>query len=67
MEKGESILHLPEMNDQDIYLDFEGHPFWRIEEGLIFLFGYLEKTANEWTYTALWAHDKEEEKIKLKL
>ncbi len=65
-KKGESILHLPEMNDHDIYLDFEGHPFWRIEEGLIFLFGYLEKTANEWTYTALWAHDKEEEKNQAK-
>ena len=24
-KKGESILHLPEMNDHDIYLDFEGH------------------------------------------
>ena len=50
------------MSDHDIYLDFEGHPFWSIEEGLIFLFGFIEKKDGEWKYVAYWAHDKAEEK-----
>tara|TARA_Y100000590_G_C15730879_1_gene1016981 strand:- start:85 stop:3957 length:3873 start_codon:yes stop_codon:yes gene_type:complete len=61
-QRGDCILHLPEMNDHDIYLDFEGHPFWKVEKGLIFLFGYLFKEGGSWHYKALWAHDKEEEK-----
>ena len=58
----QSILYLPETTEHDIYLDFEGHPFWEIEEGLIFLFGFIEKEENEWEYVAHWAHDKAEEK-----
>ena len=60
----ESLLHLPEMNEHDIYLDFEGHPFWQIEEGIIFLFGYIEKKDGEWEYVQLWSHDKATEKEK---
>ena len=63
-KRGACLLHLPELNDHDIYLDFEGHPFWQIEHGLIFLFGYLQKREGEWEYVAVWAHDKEEEKEK---
>ena len=63
-KRGECLLHLPELNDHDIYLDFEGHPFWQIEHGLIFLFGYLEKREGEWEYKEVWAHDKDEEKEK---
>jgi len=63
-KKGESLLHLPEMNEHDIYLDFEGHPFWQIEEGIIFLFGYIEKKDEEWEYVQLWSHDKATEKEK---
>ena len=44
-EKGEAnktILTIPAPAQGDIYLDFEGHPFWCSEEGgLIFLFGYI--------------------------
>lgn len=44
-EKGEAnktILTIPAPAQGDIYLDFEGHPFWSAEEGgLIFLFGYI--------------------------
>ena len=61
-KKDQCILYLPEMSDHDIYLDFEGHPFWSIEEGLIFLFGFIEKKDGEWKYVAYWAHDKAEEK-----
>ena len=63
-KRGACLLHLPELNDHDIYLDFEGHPFWQVEQGLIFLFGYLEKREGEWKYVAVWAHDKDEEKEK---
>ena len=63
-KRGESLLHLPEMNEHDIYLDFEGHPFWQIEEGIIFLFGYVEKKDGEWEYVQLWSHDKTTEKEK---
>ena len=63
-KKGESLLHLPEMNEHDIYLDFEGHPFWQIKEGIIFLFGYLEKKDGKWEYVQLWSHDKPTEKEK---
>ena len=63
-KRSESLLHLPETNEHDIYLDFEGHPFWQIEEGIIFLFGYLEKKDGEWEYVQLWSHDKTTEKEK---
>ena len=55
----ESLLHLPEMHDSDIYLDFEGHPFWTIEEDIIFLFGYIVKEKGEWEYEYLESHDDE--------
>lgn len=61
-KRDQCILYLPETTEHDIYLDFEGHPFWEIEEGLIFLFGFIEKEENEWKYVAHWAHDKAEEK-----
>ena len=61
-KKDQCLLYLPETTEHDIYLDFEGHPFWEIEEGLIFLFGYIEKKGGEWEYVAHWAHDKAEEK-----
>ncbi|MBK7019716.1 MAG: hypothetical protein IPH38_09025 [Candidatus Microthrix sp.] len=32
---------LPEPDDGDVFLDFEGHPFWRPSGGLFFLFGWL--------------------------
>ena len=61
-KRDQCILYLPETTEHDIYLDFEGHPFWEIEEGLIFLFGFIEKVKGEWKYVAHWAHDKDEEK-----
>ena len=61
-KRDQCILYLPETTEHDIYLDFEGHPFWEIEEGLIFLFGFIEKEQSEWKYVAHWAHDKAEEK-----
>ena len=64
----ESLLGLEEQCSYDVYLDFEGHPFWRIEEGIIFLFGYIKKDSDDWEYVEMWSHDhndkpsKEDEK-----
>ncbi len=34
---------LPEPDDGDVFLDFEGHPFWQADVGLFFLFGLIEQ------------------------
>ena len=34
---------MPAPDDGDIFLDFEGHPFWRADVGLFFLFGWIER------------------------
>jgi predicted RecB family nuclease len=54
----ESLLGLNEPSPHDIYLDFEGHPFWRIEEEIIFLFGYIFKNGQNWEYESIWSHDE---------
>jgi predicted RecB family nuclease len=55
---------LPKPDDGDVFLDFEGHPFWRPSEGLFFLFGWICRDGDGdgaddhgWTYRARWAHD----------
>jgi uncharacterized protein len=53
---------LPAPDEGDIFLDFEGHPFWHADTELFFLFGLIERsTSGEWDFTAFWAHDKPEE------
>mgnify|MGYP002629134214 CR=1 FL=1 len=60
---------LPQPNDGDVFLDFEGHPFWKPETDLFFLFGLIErsdqsiagKAVDDWTFVSFWAHDKAEE------
>ena len=45
-----------------MFLDFEGHPFWKADVGLFFLFGLIERDdAGEWVFKAFWAHDQAEE------
>ena len=34
---------MPAPDDGDVFLDFEGHPFWRADVGLFFLFGWIER------------------------
>lgn len=58
--KGLSLL--PRPDEGDLFLDYEGHPFWNVEEGLIFLFGLHYRSGDNWTYEAWWAHSKEEER-----
>ena len=35
---------MPAPDDGDVFLDFEGHPFWRADVGLFFLFGWIERS-----------------------
>jgi uncharacterized protein len=49
---------LPEPDDGDVFLDYEGHPFWKADTGLFFLFGFIEQDAGKWKYKAFWAHDR---------
>lgn len=53
---------LPEPDDGDVFLDYEGHPFWKPDTGLFFMAGILARDElGEWRYEARWAHDRTEE------
>lgn len=59
---GRGFQLLPEPDPADIFLDFEGHPFWRADRGLFFLFGLIERDRDgEWRYQSWWAHSPEQE------
>ena len=59
---GRGLEELPAPDDGDVFLDFEGHPFWRADTGLFFLFGLIERDDDgEWTYRTWWAHDLQQE------
>lgn len=60
-ERVAGLAALPAPDDGDVFLDYEGHPFWRADSGLFFLFGLLTKVGGEWKYDARWAHDKAQE------
>ncbi len=56
---GHGFEPLPEPDDGDVFLDFEGHPFWRADRGLFFLFGLLDRDDDgRLGYDARWAHDR---------
>ncbi len=52
---------LPRPDEGDVFLDFEGHPFWQADVGLFFLFGLIEQQSGTWRYRAFWAHDQQQE------
>ncbi|SEH47725.1 uncharacterized protein SAMN04489835_0260 [Mycolicibacterium rutilum] len=59
---GHGFEMLPEPDTGDVFLDFEGHPFWRADTGLFFLFGLIERNGEDcWRYRHWWAHDLGEE------
>lgn len=61
---GHGFEHLPAPDPGDIFLDFEGHPFWRADRGLFFLFGYVAADeTGQWRYQQLWAHDEASERV----
>ncbi|MDP3714561.1 MAG: TM0106 family RecB-like putative nuclease [Mycobacteriales bacterium] len=59
---GRGLEQLPEPDDGDVFLDFEGHPFWTAKQGLFFLLGLIELDATgSWVYRCWWAHSPEAE------
>lgn len=59
---GHGLEQLPAPDDGDVFIDFEGHPFWRADAGLFFLFGLLEKDPRgNWNYQTWWAHNPDGE------
>jgi predicted RecB family nuclease len=61
---GRGFELMPKPDNGDVFLDFEGHPFWRPDTGLFFLFGALEHgDTGAWKYQAWWAHNPDEEAI----
>ncbi len=64
---GHGLEQLPKPDEGDVFLDFEGDPFWRADSGLFFLFGCLSRgVVGEWRYMARWAHDQAEEAYQTK-
>ena len=61
---GRGIEKLPMSDAGDVFFDIEGHPLWKSERGLVFLFGLLVKADDEWIYQrpVLWAEDEDEER-----
>ena len=59
-ERGFRLLPAPD--EGDVWLDFEGHPFYEPARGLEFLFGYCYRDeTGAVRYDALWARDRDEE------
>ena len=58
---GHGLEQLPEPDAGDVFLDLEGHPFWRADRGLFFLFGLLEHDGQTLRYVPCWAHDPDGE------
>jgi uncharacterized protein len=62
--QGRGFEQMPEPDDGDVFLDFEGHPFWRADRGLFFLFGLIARDeAGTWDYVTWWAHTEDEEGV----
>jgi predicted RecB family nuclease len=59
---GHGLELMPQPDEGDVFLDFEGHPFWRPDAGLFFLFGLIERDEDgSWAYRAWWAHNPDDE------
>jgi uncharacterized protein len=50
---------LPEPSPGDLFYDIEGDPYWEPGEGLEYLHGITDA---ERSFTAIWAHDRDEER-----
>lgn len=59
---GRGFEQLPEPNEGDIFLDYEGHPFWSAKTGLFFLLGLIARDDEEWQFVDFWAHDLDGER-----
>src|SRR4051812_13523214 len=56
---GLGLLRLPPPSAGDLYLDFEGDPWFEDGEGIEYLAGLGDRSGG---FTALWAHDRPAEK-----
>lgn len=56
---GLGLLRLPSPSPGDLYLDFEGDPWFEDGKGLEYLAGLGDRSS---VFTALWAHDRPAEK-----
>ncbi|TFV58995.1 UNVERIFIED_ORG: TM0106 family RecB-like putative nuclease [Bacillus sp. AZ43] len=56
---GLGLLRLPPPSPGDLYLDFEGDPWFEDGAGLEYLAGLGDRSGG---FTALWAHDRDAEK-----
>ena len=59
-ERGFGLL--PKPSPGDLFFDIEGDPFWDTDRGLEYLFGVTDARDGQPRFTALWAHDRDEEK-----
>ena len=62
VEHGRGFERLPEPSHLDLATDLEGDPFWRADRELIFMFGLLARSGDDWHYRAEWAHDEQQER-----
>jgi predicted RecB family nuclease len=54
---GHGFEQLPAPDDDDVFFDFEGDPFWTPEHDLMFLAGlYYRDSTGTWVYDERWAH-----------
>ena len=58
---GRGFELLPEPDHGDVFLDFEGDPFWHADAGLFFLLGLVALEGGELAYRTFWSHDEGEE------
>ncbi len=60
-EPDNGLARLPEPTPDDVFLDFESHP-WATEDGLEYLIGTVVEQDGSAAYQARWAHNAAEEK-----
>ncbi len=62
LSRADGFAAMPAPDDGDVFLDYEGHPFWSAKEELFFLFGLIIcDGGGAWQYEARWAHTKADE------
>jgi predicted RecB family nuclease len=62
VEPERGFAAMPEPSEGDIWLDFEGDPWFEPGRGLEFLIGWVCLEDGELRYDCIWARDREEEK-----
>jgi predicted RecB family nuclease len=59
---GHGLDELPAPDEGDLFLDFEGDPFWSPASDLLFMAGLYQFDEGEWAYRSRWAHDLDEQR-----